>query len=107
MKIMNKFLSFFGLCTLRKYRVETKERYILMDGLTRRIEEQKKEIANIKKDCTRRLYEFESLLSLYTEAQLNALFYELINKARNTKDLSHLVERWNKRLEDATLHPAR
>lgn len=46
-------------------------------------------------------FQFDTLLEMYSEAQLNSFYYKMINHVRNNPKTRHLLDRWQKRLNDA------
>lgn len=56
---------------------------------------------SLKEKLASQPYEFDDLLQLYSEDQINAWEYKLINHARNNSQLNYLLERWKERIQDA------
>jgi hypothetical protein len=55
----------------------------------------------LQEKLTRLPYEFDKLVEKYNQGQLNALYYKLINHCRNNKKFTSMLERWDKRRENA------
>lgn len=82
-----KILNFFGLYTKKQYNellYEKNRASVLWSNNLREI-----------------VYDFDKLLGYYGPQQLNSLFYKMINKVRNDKNLSFLLERWTNRVDNA------
>ncbi len=55
----------------------------------------------LKKQLHNLPFEFELLLANYNKDQINALTYEIINKARNNPEWRELLDRWEARIKNA------
>lgn len=58
-------------------------------------------VAQLRKQIKSLPFEFVILIEHYSKDQINALTYELINKARNTPELRELLDRWEARIKNA------
>jgi hypothetical protein len=63
------------------------------------------EVDHLKAEIKSIPFEFDNLLLEYNEAQLNCLYYKLINYCRNNNKYKHLLTPWNKRLSNAVNVP--
>ena len=101
---MKKLLNSLGLYTKKQYDSVKK----VVEDIDEQLEECEKSDTIIKARldrCQSNLkklpYEFEKLLEIYNEDQLNALAYEMINHIRNNREKRHLLERWDNRIKTA------
>lgn len=46
-------------------------------------------------------FNFDGLIAMYNETQLNAMFYKMVTRIHDTESERHLFERWIKRLNDS------
>jgi hypothetical protein len=98
---MKKLLNWLGLCYKSEYESLNRELKLSIKESEDRIASLEDRIKIQDKNYRKLPFDFTHLLSLYNEARLNALFYELVNNVRNDKSKSHLLERWQKRLTNA------
>lgn len=83
---MNRILAFFGFFPKS-----------VLIGLQAKIDELEKK----NKEYNALIFDFDILLKNYGNEQLNSLFYKLINLVRNDANKRYLLERWEKRVNNA------
>lgn len=90
---------------LNKLKLFTHSQYSYLEKNYENVIQQYKDMRSkyeIAADLNQKLpYNFDSLMSLYNDKQLNCMYYKLINTARKDPKKRYLLERWQKRVENA------
>lgn len=99
-----KFLNYIGLYTQNQYfalDIEySKSRAKVTDLRKILVDLEEKRVAQVVMN-SKIPFQFDTLLKMYNEPQLNSLYYKMINHVRNDQKTRHLLDRWQKRLNDA------
>lgn len=100
MNILNKI----GLFTVSQYRA-LDSNYQTVMGQFREMRARYEETCVVRDNAIEAgntiPYEFDRLIGMYTDEQMNCMFYKLITVVRNNPSKRHLLERWQKRVNDA------
>lgn len=104
---MSSFLNRLGLYTKKQYNEVENKQLKVIDKLTENITNQRWLISELEGKLNNLPYDFDFLIGKYSEKEINAFYYHLINNVRNDKTKSHLLERWITRLNNAkeTMQP--
>lgn len=96
-----KLLNWLGLYTKAQYDRLKEESKVNLCSCNHQLTKSRNEVDFLKHEMKKQPYEFDYILSLYNELQLNSLTYKIINLCRNDPNRRHLLERWQKRADDA------
>lgn len=102
--MVKKWITKFKLW-LKNLRFYTKSQYEALEKNYETVMVQYKDI-RARNDVATELnntlpFNFDKLISIYTDRQLNAFVYKAISAARKDPSKRYLLERWLKRCEDA------
>jgi hypothetical protein len=98
--------------TINKIGLFTKNQYIIIFNINKRLVKENKElrkernsakvyINQLKENNKNLPFEFDFLISKYSKAELNALYYKMINHVRNNTEFKELLDIWDKRIKSA------